>query len=272
MRARLVGMIGANEMAKTHIAQCIYCRVLPSLEDPLSDEHIVPLGIYGTEILEKASCKSCAAITSDFEGKVQKYDIGGLRYALGFPSSHKNRRKDLKLPMEVVTTRGEVKNIEVAPEDYYPIIALPLFKPPAYVSKEKYEGGIEMVGYTRNTTKRSLEEFADRHDAKQIATYSLRWPEAWARMFAKIAYASAVKEYGLSRFESENVYVINAILGTKNDVGMWVGCVEENVVKGERGQFVGLCRRDREVHALVKLFAWLDTVPEYHVVIGRLSS
>src|SRR5439155_19828902 len=97
-------------MIKTYVGQCIYCRVFPSAEDALSDEHIFPFGLYGKEMLTKASCKKCAAITSDFEGKVQKDDMAGLRYALDFPSRRKRKRTGVRLPMEVVTKSGEVKN------------------------------------------------------------------------------------------------------------------------------------------------------------------
>jgi hypothetical protein len=83
--------------------------------------------------------------------------------------------------MEVVTTEGEVKKIEVPPDEYYPVIALPVFKPPAFVSKERYASSIEIVGYATVTPKRSLEEFARKHNAKEVATYSLRWPDAWAK-------------------------------------------------------------------------------------------
>lgn len=261
-------------MAKTiPVGECIYCGALPTPEDPLSDEHIIPLGLYGTYMLGKASCKACAKITSDFEGKVQQHDMGGVRYSLGFPSRRKGKRKDIKLPVEVVTRSGEVKNVEVPPEDYYPIIALPVFKPPAYVSKEKYEGGIELVGYVTTPSKRSLEKFDKEHDAKEIAIYSLRWPEAWARMFAKIGYALAVSEYGVGRLKKEDVYVLNAILGRTNDVGMWVGCVEKPVYGDEyKEQVAGLFLEDGEIHAVIKLFSWLNTVPEYHVVVGKLSA
>lgn len=263
-----------SETKKTPIDQCIYCGALPTAEDPLSDEHILPYGIYGTQVLGKGSCKKCAAITSAFEGKVQRDDMGGLRHALNFPSRRKSVKKNLKLPMEVVTKKGEVKTVEVPPEDYYPIIALPVFKPPAYLSKETYEGGIELIGYVTTRPKRTVEKVAEEHDAKEVAVYTLRWPEEWARMFAKIAYAFAVKEYGLGRLKAEDVYVLNAILGKANDVGMWVGCDKEQVFKGEeyRDQVVGLWVIDDEIHVLIKLFAWLDNVPEYHVVVGKLSS
>jgi hypothetical protein len=198
-------------MAKTYVGQCIYCRVFPSVEDPLSDEHIFPIGLFGKGVLAKASCKKCAAITSDFEGKVLKEDMAGVRYALGFPSRRKHKRRGTKLPMEVVARDGEVKTIQVSPEDYIPILALPVFKPPAIETKIPYHGGIELVGYVSNPSKRSTKKLAAEHDAKEIAVYGLRWPEAWARMFAKIAYALAVRDYGLDRLKIDDVYALGAM-------------------------------------------------------------
>jgi len=260
-------------MTKTYVGQCIYCRVFASVEDPLSDEHIFPLGLFGKGVLAKASCKKCAAITSDFEGKVLKEDMAGVRSALGFPSRRKNKRRGTNLPMEVVARDGEVKTIQVSPEDYIPILALPVFKPPAFETKIPYDGGIELVGYVSNPSKRSAKKLAAEHDAKEIAVYGLRWPEAWARMFAKIAYALAVRDYGLDRLKIDDVYVLGAILGKTNDIGMWVGCVEKQVYDAENfgHQTAGLWLKDGEVHAVIKLFGWLDTVPEYQVILGKLS-
>lgn len=169
------------------------------------------------------SGKACAAITSDFEGKVQAQDMAGLRYSMDFPSRRKSKRKDVKLPMEVVTTGGESKEIAVVRDEYYPIIALPDFRPPAYVTKDEYNEGIEMVGYTTTPTKRSLEEIAKTHDAIEIATYTLRWPEAWARMFAKIAYATAVQQYGLDRLKEEDSRAQRLRMHLPRSVGLCLG-------------------------------------------------
>lgn len=233
-------------MSKTHIGECIYCGKLPALDDPLSDEHILPFGIYGTQTLGRASCRKCAAITSAFEAKVQKDDMAGLRYSMNFPSRHKKDRTDLKLPMEIVTRSGEVKEIRVPPKDYYPVIVLPVFDPPAHIDKREYQGGIELVGYTGTRPKRSPSEILEKYDATEIATYSMRWPEAWARMFAKIGYAFAVKQYGLDKLGRQDVYVLEAIMGTKNDIGMWVGCLDEPAFEGEKDQVIGLSVRDGE--------------------------
>lgn len=267
-----------TQLSKVIIGQCIYCRMFPTAEDSLSDEHILPFGIYGKQKLGKASCRNCAAITSAFEGKVMQ-DLAGVRSVFGFPTRHKSRKKDLKLPIEIVTMNDEVKTIEVTEEEYYPMIALPAFKLPAYVTKEKYEAGIEMIGYSTTPGKRSmyqgrLDKFAREHGAKEIAIYSLKWPTEWARMLAKAAYALAIRDYGLERFKIEDVYVLDSILGKNDDVGMWVGGLEQSeLVYGDEydDQVVGLWEKDGEIHAIIKLFAFLNTVPEYHVIVGRLG-
>lgn len=95
-----------KQVTKTIVGQCIYCRTFATAEGSLSDEHIVPFGIYGKQVLEKASCRNCAAITSAFEGKFMQ-DLAGVRNVIGFPTRHKTRKKDLKLQIEIVTTNDE---------------------------------------------------------------------------------------------------------------------------------------------------------------------
>lgn len=159
------------------------------------------------------------------------------------------------------------------------MIALPAFAPPAYITKETYEIGIEMTGYstTRGTCSKyqdRLDKFAQEHDAKELAIYTLKWPKEWARMFAKAAYALAVREYGLERLKVEDVYVLDSMLGKRDDVGMWVGCVEQpEPVYGDEydDQVVGLWEKEGEIHAVIKLFAFFKTVPEYQVIVGKLS-
>lgn len=205
-------------------------------------------------------------------------DLAGVREVIGFPTRHKKKKKNLTLPVEIVTTNGDVKTINVAPEEYYPMLALPAFKPPGYITKEEYDVGIEMIGFSTAPAKRSiyqdrLDKFAREHDAKEIATYVLKSPTDWARMFAKAAYALAVREYGLARLNVENVYVLEAILGKRDDVGMWVGGIEQSKpIYGDDfdDQALGLWEKDGEIHAVAKLFAFLNNVPEYQVIVGRL--
>ena len=56
-------------MHKTYIGQCIYCRALPTPEDPLQGEHIMLSSIFGRDLLVKAGYKVCADKTSVFDTK-----------------------------------------------------------------------------------------------------------------------------------------------------------------------------------------------------------
>jgi hypothetical protein len=256
-----------SAITTVHIGECIYCRARPTTNDPLSDEHIFPFGLYGKRKLAKASCKKCRDITSAFEGKVQQDDMKHLRDVIGFPTRHGKRKLNSTLPHEFVTRNGAVKSVDLSLPDAPAIMILPVFKPPAYVSKQPYDEGIEMTGYFLNASVTHTGSIPKNGDIAEVAIYSLRWPEAWGRMFAKIAYAFAVAEYGLASFRPADVYVLNAILGKTNDVGNWVGCTDERVYGDEfNDQVAGAWIVDNnEVHVIVKLFAWLNSVPEYHV-------
>lgn len=47
--------------------KCIYCR---KSDIVLSEEHIIPYGLNGNQVLLNASCEDCSKITSAFEGDV----------------------------------------------------------------------------------------------------------------------------------------------------------------------------------------------------------
>jgi hypothetical protein len=121
------------------------------------------------------------------------------------------------LPVEIVTTKDETKTIYVPPNEYFPLIALPAFDPPAHVSKKEYKSGIQLIGVSSTPGKRSiyqerLDKFLQDHDAKEIAVYSLRFPTEWGRMLAKAAYAFSVHHYGLEKLPSGNIYVLDVYL------------------------------------------------------------
>jgi hypothetical protein len=196
-----------------------------------------------------------------------------------FSNAAQKSKEQLKLTIEIVTNSDEVKTIQVTSEEAYPMIALPVFKPPAYITKQPYESGIELIGYSTTPGKRSvyqqrLDRFAREHDAKEVAMYSLKSPKEWALMFAKVAYALTVRDYGLDRLKVKDVYVLNAILGKCDDIGNWVGGLDQTspVYSDDyNDQVVGLWEENGEIHAVIKLFAFLNKVPEYQVIVGKLS-
>lgn len=156
------------------VGQCIYCRRYPSDDDPLSDEHILPFSIYGENKLRKASCKLCAAITSAFEGKVMQ-DLATVRHVLNFPTRHRRRRNELTLPVEIVTTKDEKNTIYVPPNEYFPLIALPAFNPPAHVSNKEYESGIELIGVSSSPGKRSYWVGQQHEKNRRLSSGTIEW-------------------------------------------------------------------------------------------------
>jgi hypothetical protein len=83
-------------MGKTYnpVGECIYCG---SVAPPLGKEHVIALGLNGEDILPKASCKVCAAITS----KVERHCLQKLFMPARFHLRQKLRRGLPKtLPVE----------------------------------------------------------------------------------------------------------------------------------------------------------------------------
>jgi hypothetical protein len=250
------------------VGQCIYCGALPTNMGQLTDEHIIALALGGKHVLGKASCDKCAKITSAIETKVLRDDLGAMRAAVGFPTRHKKKRPTTATLD--VRRLGEWESIEVPIDDYCPVIAGPIFDPPAYVDKRDYEGGIKMVGYYCRPAKREHEAIAKKYEAEGLAVTSLRNPEAWARMLAKIAYGTAVWKYGLAGIKT--AFILDAILGSRDDIGMWVGCdgMEIPAELGTHGHTVVVGRNEGMIFARVKLFDFVEAA-EYLVVVGEAA-
>lgn len=86
-------------------------------------------------------------------------------------------------------------------------------------------------------------------------------------MIAKIGYAAAIAHYGLDPIEP---YVVNAILGETRDIGKWVGCDANKLIKDRgHGHTVAMLRADNE-NSRDRAFDFIDAA-EYRVIIGRLK-
>lgn len=124
-----------------NVGRCIYCG---KNDEALTDEHIIPFGLNGFLLLKKASCKTCAAITSKFEQDVLRISLFEPRIGLGLPTRNKNKRpKFLELDVQ---KNGEKKTITLDPEDNFSCMIFPHYLQPAYIDSRKVEKGISMCG------------------------------------------------------------------------------------------------------------------------------
>lgn len=106
------------------VNQCIYCGSTHSL----SDEHIIPYALNGNLVLPKASCKSCADITKQFEQTVARTIYGTFRNKNQFRTRRKKERPNY-IPVYTTGENGIQERIDVTVNDY-PNIFLSIDAPP----------------------------------------------------------------------------------------------------------------------------------------------
>lgn len=248
-----------------NIGKCIYCG---KTEKPLRTEHIIPYGLNGPWELLEASCDKCAAITSAFELTVLKNSLIVPRVALDFPTRRKDKRP--KKFNFAITRNGRQEVLEVPMHEHFAVMILPISKFPAYLDGRPYEKGVTLIGAIEIQVGGSpIKEIIKRYGTKKLSITVTWHGNCFERMLAKIAYGFSVANLGMENIEE--VYVLPAILGQKDDVGRWVGTAKD--VHLDIGKFlhhIELAIINEEIIVRIKLFA-LYNVPEYLVVIGKVA-
>ena len=118
------------------IGRCIYCG---SRRD-LTSEHIIPYGLGGEFILQEASCKKCATITSQFEGDELKGPLSAFRAANKFPSRHKKIRP-INFQLKAKKS-GENQSFTISAQPTLFPLMLPIYDVPAFINKHPYVSGL----------------------------------------------------------------------------------------------------------------------------------
>lgn len=237
---------------KKIIGVCIYCESRSNL----SDEHVIPLGLLpkGQEefVLEKASCPDCKDKTSMFERGVLRHLLRMARSSLKMKSYRKHPDRFF------IMANGE--NIEIPVEELGAPILLPIFAQPS-VNKI----GIDVVGshLIWHGEEKLMKLIKDKGEIG--VKYNFR-PTDFAKMIAKIAYGYAVYQYGVDRFSE--VFILPSILGTKDDIGSWVGCIDKKVTNSNYISLeIGI--NNKQILVLVRFFEKWNG-PTYAVIVGRV--
>jgi hypothetical protein len=249
------------------VGQCIYCFTDCK---PLTEEHIIPLGLNGPWKLLEASCRECATITSKFERSVLKTTFGTVRIAMDFPSRRKKSRPN-ELPLSI-EKEGSQQEVYIPVEDYPAVLQMPHLEAPGHLSgstdtRLRVNGatGVQIGGPP-------IVEVGKKLSAQRILTHATFEPVgAFARLLAKIAYGCAVGALGCDLNQFDEVYVLPVILGRSDEIGRWVGGVNKEQPAAESDLHkVKFFIIDRELRVHVRLFAQYSA-PEYVVVVGRIS-
>jgi hypothetical protein len=251
-------------MAKgKRIGRCIYCG---STHTPLRREHAIPAGIGGDLYLDEASCQAHADVTSRFEGEVLGNSWFAARQAMGFRTAHKARPR--LFPIQANAEREVASTINVSLEEYWPILAFPIFAPPGHLLGQDVTG-ITLLGFAQTTIDDvALQRMVSKYGQEVSVTYRFD-AHAFPRMLAKIAYVFAVGVLGPESIGQ--TYVLPAILGTDGNPGMWVGSAPGRVLsRPDHLHSLKLWVHNGEVYVRVALFANRGA-PEYLVIVGRLA-
>lgn len=256
------------------IDKCIYCG-----GEGQTDEHVIPLALSGTMVLNKASCEDCRDITSRCELNPLKDNWSEARAALDYPSRRRNFSKET-YPIEVILKNGQEKTLYLNKEETFGLANFLEYLPPVFLSPRDYKKGVDIYATTLISFNPRYEEVIKKYDIKSIQ-YTVNYKKGgnFEKMVAKIAYCFVVAIWGIECFEE--VFVLPALLNKKDDIGFWMGCdpldkfipligkVESaNALK--LGIFVKKDDSNRYVAVRLKFFAASDA-PEYIVIVGKLK-
>jgi hypothetical protein len=264
------GFIAMSDKPKERVFKpvwfCIYCGdgiVKEATKRKLGAEHVIPFGLGGTQILPRASCKSCGKITGKIEETCQHMMLGPIRIGLNLPTRNpQDRPTMLTLVRKHQDGRVEQKTV---PAREFPVI-IPGLKlpPPQILTGAKSPGTGEFwVADPANYMKNTL---ADDGSALRIAQFNIH---IFCQMLAKIAHSYAVAEWG---FHSFRPILLDFIIRNIGDFSRWIG--GDMTVTAPEPKGLHRIQAKREVimgteYVIVYLTLFcLVGAPEYRIVVG----
>lgn len=218
------------------LGQCMYCGSTVGL----TDEHIIPFGLWGNVVLPASSCKTCAGITSGIERKVLRGFMYEARVVADSPSRRKRRRPShIKKTFIRSTDSGAQEVTENLPvQDGFSLITLPLFERAGILAGRAPSWGLlvrghEQVRFGKDPLQSVLSSGATGFKGKDEIDVN-----AFSRMLAKIAYGITVAEHGV--FPRSDSPLPAMILSGSESGSNWVGS----------SQFTLNVEREKPMHAL----------------------
>lgn len=245
---------------------CIYCN---RSGVRLTDEHILPLSLGGSHVIEKASCDDCARITSRFEGEVARNMWGDARNSYSGPSRRKKKRPTI-YTFEDIGSPGQ--RIMIPFNEY----------PAGMVFYLMHPAGI-LIGAHPTHDQSKTWQFRVVADEERIRIFEVKYPgrlvirfkhvpDEFARLIAKIGYGQILCSLDPSDFDP---ICVPYILGKKDNPSYIVGgrWSIPPPIPGIRYELSSNCVGTQEALVLVaeiRLFANCHT-PVYHAVVGTVS-
>jgi hypothetical protein len=261
---------GIRDMAKITyppVGHCIYCFGTENL----TREHIVAFGLNGTAVLPAASCARCREITSAFELQVLRGSMRPVRLLRKLRSRRKHQGAPLTGRLTIVRN-GVSETVDLPIEEFPVLLSFPKFATPRFFTGGP-NFGIDITGVVTISFGPRPEAVARRLGAQRIILEPRTdRPAAFARMIAKIGYATAFALGELDRIDGRSP-VIPSIFGEVDDIGRWVGTLANPIRNYSDVLHRVAIHEDRERRLLlaeVQLFSDSQT-PSYGVILGPLK-
>lgn len=251
--------------------RCIYCG---RSDVPLTDEHIVPLGLNGYQVIRNASCAACQQTINTIESNYMQKQYGVLRDIVGRRSRKKSNYQGT---VELVYPNGFRRDVKVDAR-HFPVQAV--FA--AYECGPGYLDGDDTPRTYTVVEAKVLGEFEFQKRLERIralhGAHRVRIPYALdiniqSRLLCKIGHGLAVAHFGLDRFEP---ITTGYILGKEKHSPTYFvgGCGIPSSVRKGCTNVVGLTvfphtGRDY-IFAFIGIFAHL-AFPVSTVVVGYLK-
>jgi hypothetical protein len=258
------------------VGHCIYCGVYTK---QLSKEHIIAKGLAGNSlILPKASCRDCAAKTSDWERACLRHMWWPFRTQLGVPSSGKQVPKDFTLRQMKITARnpdGSISAYDKIGETQIPVGEFPFF----LMTYKLPSLGIVIGRNPDESINYEVVVYCDPQEMKKSMAgdqsgFQIGSPDitSFTRMLCKIAHAYAVAELGYwSFFPKLPRYIRGKALihGWR-----WIGGDTANSPPEQHLHDIqwSVPTIDGVVYVMVslRLFSFVGS-PRYHIIVGELT-
>lgn len=248
------------------VGQCIYCG---EAESALSDEHIIPYSLNGILVLPKASCSTCAGVTSRSEREVARSMYGLLRVKRGFKTRRKNSQPT-SAGVGLFDQAGE-KRITLLPIDQVPTLygALELPPPGILSGAPRTESNPELKIHLKGDES-EMAAAAATLGADTIALKVIVEWRAFARLLAKIAHSYLVATVGLRGYTPLLPdLILGRSLHLSHYVGGAVGALQDQV--GDSDVTLVCQEAENEPHLTVYVqLLGRGRLPIYLVVAARV--
>jgi len=246
--------------------ECIYCG---AKDVELTDEHVLPYFIGGNHVINDASCKPCAKVTSRFERDVAKGLWNDARSAYDAPSRRKKKRKKY---IFLADQKNPGNKLKIPYKEYpAPMVFYCMDTAGFLLGLSETVDRINTWTFKAIVDQKKLDAFEEKYPGQLTATMKFNH-DSYARLLEKIAYGQIMCSLDPGDFRP---ICLPYILGKKTNHTFIVGS-RKSIPEPQAGlgySMSTICFGTSDYLLLmVELRIVADNhTPVYHILVGDVS-